>query len=855
MIWHDKTAEETIRLLGADSRDGLSEKEARRRLSEHGKNILHTPKKSGFLRHFFAQFQDFMILILLAAAFLSFLTSWLHQDTDWVDPIMILGIVVFNAILGVVQENRAERSLEALKKITSPTAHVRRSGKIMEIPAEEVVPGDLLILKTGDRIPADCRLISAVQLQTDESSLTGESGGIWKSAEGVYPQKTPPAERKNLAYASSLVLGGKAEAIAVETGMNTEVGKIAGLILDAGQKETPLQKKLSEVGKNLGWIALFICGVIFFIGLFRRIPPFDMFLTSVSLAVAAIPEGLPAIVTIMLAIGVQRMAKQNAIIRNLPSVETLGSASVICSDKTGTLTENKMTVTKIAGSDKTLFYAVLCSDPDSTNPTESAILSAAQKQGISKTDSDKKYPRISEIPFDSRKKRMITVHKKSSGYCSIIKGAPDVLLSLCSRYQSGESTLSLTDSARHKILTENEEMTSRALRVLAVAYRDTANSTAAEEQFVFLGLIGIEDPPRPEAAQAVAVCREAGIIPVMITGDHANTAAAVAKQVGILSKSDRVLTGTELSAMSQEDLEKNVEHYSVYARVTPEHKVRIVRAWQKRGAVVAMTGDGVNDAPALKTADIGCSMGKNGTDVAKSASDMILTDDNFATIVAAVRQGRAIFANIKKAVQFLLSSNIGEILTILFGLLFGSQTTLLAIQLLWVNLVTDSLPAIALGLDPPEKDLMKHPPRSPKKGLFADGLWWTIAIEGGMIGGLALLAFTVGRIFFDCSATLEIGRTMSFCVLSLSQLVHAFNMRSERSVFSVGILSNPYLVGAFLIGVILQVGVVSVPMLSPLFRVVPLNALQWSIVGLLSFAPLPLVELQKLFGTRRKETL
>ena len=450
---------------------------------------------------------------------------------------------------------------------------------------------------------------------------------------------------------------------------------------------------------------------------------------------------------------------------------------------------------------------------------------------------------------------MITVHKKSSGYCSIIKGAPDVLLSLCSRYQSGEAALMLNDSARNRILAENEELTSRALRVLAVAYRDTANSTAAEEQFVFLGLIGIEDPPRPEAAQAVAVCREAGIIPVMITGDHANTAAAVAKQVGILSKSDRVLTGTELSAMSQEDLEKNVEHYSVYARVTPEHKVRIVRAWQKRGAVVAMTGDGVNDAPALKTADIGCSMGKNGTDVAKSASDMILTDDNFATIVAAVRQGRAIFSNIKKAVQFLLSSNIGEILTILFGLLFGSQTTLLAIQLLWVNLVTDSLPAIALGLDPPEKDLMTHPPRSPKKGLFADGLWWTIAIEGGMIGGLALLAFTIGRIFFDCSGTPEIGRTMSFCVLSLSQLVHAFNMRSEHSVFSVGILSNPYLVGAFLIGVILQVGVVSVPMLSPLFRVVPLNALQWSIVGLLSFAPLPLVELQKLFGTHRKETI
>ena len=855
MTWYDKTIEETIRLLAANPRDGLSEKEAHRRLLEHGKNILHTPKKSGFLRHFLAQFQDFMILILLAAALLSFLTSWLHHDTDWIDPIMILGIVIFNALLGVIQENRAERSLDALKKITSPTAHVRRFGKAIEIPAEEVVPGDLLILKAGNRIPADCRLISSVQLQTDESSLTGESGGIWKDAKGIYSAKTPLSERKNLAYASSMVLGGKAEAIAVETGMNTEVGKIAGLILDAEKKETPLQKKLADVGKNLGWVALLICCVIFFVGLYRRIPPFEMFLTSVSLAVAAIPEGLPAIVTIMLAIGVQRMAKQNAIIRNLPSVETLGSASVICSDKTGTLTENKMTVTKTYGSDKTLLYAALCSDPDSASPTETAILSAARQLGWSKEEIDKKYPRLSEIPFDSNKKRMITVHRWEGGYCSIIKGAPDVLIPLCKSYQKGESVIPFNASAKKKILSENEQMTSKALRVLAVAYRDTESSFAAEEHYTFLGLIGIEDPPRPEAADAVSVCREAGIIPIMITGDHANTAAAVAKQVGILQDTSRLLTGAELSGMTQEDLENSVEKYSVYARVTPEHKVRIVRAWQKRGAVVAMTGDGVNDAPALKTADIGCSMGKNGTDVAKSASDMILTDDNFATIVAAVRQGRAIFSNIKKAVQFLLSSNIGEILTILFGLLFGSQTTLYAIQLLWVNLVTDSLPAIALGLEPPEKDLMKHPPRSPKKGLFADGLWGTIAIEGGMIGGLALLAYTLGRVLFDCSPSAEVGRTMSFCVLSLSQLVHAFNMRSEHSIFSAGLGRNPYLMGAFLIGAILQIAVVSIASLAVLFRVVPLNALQWGIVALLSLAPLPLVELQKLFSKSRKESL
>lgn len=843
MIWHDKSIKEIEHELSADMKNGLSEKEAGQRLKKYGENVIVTKKPDGFFKKFIAQFKDFMIVILLAAAAISFVTSLMNGDADYVDPVIILGIVVFNAIIGVIQENKAEKSIEALKKISSPTALVKRDGKIISVPARELVPGDIVVLKTGNKVSADCRILSSTGLMTDESMLTGESLPAEK-IESVCDTHSPLAERKNMLWSGSMVVAGKGEAIVCSVGMNTEMGHIATMIISADTRETPLSKKLSEIGRTLGIAALLICAVIFVIGLFRNIEPFDMFMTAVSLAVAAIPEGLPAIVTIMLAIGVQRMAKRGSIVRNLPSVETLGSASVICSDKTGTLTENKMTVTRVYGADKktAVKFAVVCSDEESVNPTESAILEYAKNNGCDKKELDSRFKRISEVPFDSEKKYMSVVCREGSVTRSVTKGAPDVVLKMCGYAYDGQRAVPMSSAERKKIIAENEKMAESALRVIAVAYKNVSDGRAAEAGLVFAGLIGMQDPPRAEVKDAVSVCRSAGITPVMITGDHLATAKAVAAEIGMLPPGKKAMTGSELESMSNDELEKRVSDYAVYARVTPSHKVRIVKAWQRRGAVVAMTGDGVNDAPALKTADIGCSMGIAGTDVAKNASDMILTDDNFATIVQAVRQGRGIFSNIKKAVQFLLSSNIGEILTVFLGLLFGWQTPLLAIQLLWVNLVTDSLPAIALGVDPPDKYIMHEPPRHRDKSIFADGLWLAIALEGAMIGALALLAFIIGGVYFD----IVIARTMAFSVLSLSQLVHAFNMRSEHSVFSVGLLSNKYLVGAFLIGVLLQCSVVSIAPLAALFKVTPLSGIQWLIVTVLAVAPLTIVELQKL---------
>jgi len=849
MIWHNKTTAEVFGQFSSDPKTGLSSKEAQKRLLKFGKNIIQGKKKSGFLEKFIDQFKDFMIVILLAAAAISFISSFINGEADFADPIIILCIVVFNAIIGVVQENRAEKSIEALKKISSPTALVRREGKVKSIPAEELVPGDILVLKTGNRVSADCRIINCTLLMTDESMLTGESMPINKAPDFICDEHTPLAERKNMLWSGSMIVGGKAEAIVCATGMNTEMGHIASMIISSDSRETPLSKKLSDIGRTLGIAALFICAIIFVIGLFRDIKPFEMFMTAVSLAVAAIPEGLPAIVTIMLAIGVQRMAKFGAITRNLPSVETLGCATVICSDKTGTLTQNKMTVVKTWSRDKKnlLKYASLCSDSDTVNPTELAILEAALKENMKKTDLDRKNPRIFEIPFNSERKLMSVLCKNNSQNLSITKGAPDIVLNLCSHIHDGEKIIPLTKEYKKEILKANEEMATSALRVIAVAFKNISSSKPSEENLVFLGLIGMKDPPRPEVRDAVLTCQKAGITPVMITGDHISTASAIAKETGILTQDKKVMTGNELEHMSSEELEKKISDYAVFARVTPRHKVRIVKAWQKKGAVVAMTGDGVNDAPALKNADIGCSMGISGTDVAKNASDMILTDDNFATIVKAVEQGRGIFANIKKAVRFLLSSNIGEILTVFLGLIFHNQTPLLAIQLLWVNLVTDSLPAIALGLDPTDKHLMQDKPRDAKKSIFADGLWLTIILEGAVIGTLSLLGFVIGKVFYD----LTVARTMAFCILSISQLVHSFNMRSENSVFSVGLLSNKYLVGAFFAGIILQCSVVSVPTLANLFKITPLSGFQWLIVSALSLAPLFISEMQKVFSKKK----
>lgn len=856
MNWHSLTPEYITKTLFTDLKKGISSKEAAQRLEKNGENTLKEQKRKSVLVRFLGQFNDFMIIILLAAAAISFAVSIIEGETDFVDPIIILIIVILNAVLGTVQESKAEKSLDALKKISAPSANVIRDGKLISVSAQDVVIGDILSFSAGDLIAADVRITSAENLCTDESALTGESNSVSKTALSSLPEDTPLAERRNMVFSSSAVTRGTGCGIVIATGMDTEVGHIADMILSAETELTPLQIRLAQVGKTLGISALIICGAVFVMGLLRSAAPFEMFMTSVSLAVAAIPEGLPAIVTIMLAIGVQRMAEKNAIIRHLPSVETLGGASVICSDKTGTLTMNKMKVTRIESSDDlfTLKLAVLCCNSRFTDkgligsPTENAILTAGKESGISKDDLEKKYPRLNEIPFDSLRKMMTTVHNIGGRRRIITKGAPEILLPLCSMYYDGEKIIPMTTFKRDEILKTNAAMAENALRVIAAAYKDTDGSVS-ETDLVFVGLIGMTDPPRPEVKEAVKLCRQAGIRPVMITGDHVITASAVARQTGILTDSDKFMTGAELDLIPQSKLEKIIKDYSVFARVTPEHKVRIVKAWKARGETVAMTGDGINDAPALKTADIGCAMGKNGTEAAKSAADMILTDDNFATIVEAVREGRGIYANIKKAVQFLLSSNIGEILTIFMGIIFGKASPLAAIQLLWVNLVTDSLPAIALGLDPVDERAMTKPPVNPKKSMFANGLGITIALEGCMIGALALLAFSIGSNIFDTSGDSIVGRSMAFAVLSLSQLVHAFNMRSEYSIFKAGILKNHYLVGAFIAGAVLQISVISVAPLADIFKVTALNVQQWGIVALLSLLPIALVELQKRYDT------
>lgn len=848
--YHNLTATETAEKLGSDVKSGITASEAKKRLAKNGRNELKEKKKKGVIRKFFEQFNDFMIIILLTAAAVSFVTSILQGDADITEPVIILAIVVLNALIGVIQENRAEKSLEQLKKLSSPHAVVIRDGKELTIDASEVVTGDLVKLRAGNLVPADCRIVECSNLTVDESALTGESAEAQKDASAVFDELTPLGDRKNMIMSSTFITGGKVTAIAVKTGMDTEVGRIASMLIDNETPQTPLQKKLSDTGKTLGIAALLICCVIFAIGLFKHLPPFDMFMTSVSLAVAAIPEGLPAIVTIMLAIGLIRMSKHHAIVRNLPSVETLGSASVICSDKTGTLTENKMEVADVSAADEklTVRLGAMCCDANSANPTENAVLRFAENKKIAKSALDKKYPRCAEIPFDSSRKRMTTVHRTSSGFKTVTKGAVEYILPLCAKVYNGHDTVNLTQSARKKILAENKRLAEEGLRVIAVSYRDDTSKSAkpSEKGMIFTGLIALQDPPRKEVSGAVKTCKRAGIRPIMITGDHAETAFAIARQTGIASDPAAVITGAELDRLNDEDLMTEVKKRSVFARVTPEHKVRIVKAFQANGDITAMTGDGVNDAPALKAADIGCSMGIAGTDVAKSASDMVLTNDNFATIVYAVREGRGIFANIKKAVKFLLSSNIGEILTVFSGLLLSGMPPLSAIQLLWVNLVTDSLPAIALGLDPVEDDIMENPPLSPKKGLFSGGLWSSIIIEGLMIGALALLTYSIGiNVFGDMAK----GGTMAFAVLSISQLVHAFNMRSEKSVIKAGLFKNPYLVLSLICGLLLEVSVIMIPQLASVFGVTPLNAAEWTVVAVMSVLPLVIVELQKLFSS------
>ncbi len=825
-MWHTLDKEEILYKFGTSEKLGLSEITAKKIQEKNGKNKLRDKPKEKLIVKFIKQFKDFMIIILIIASIVSAGMAWYEGSNDYIDSIIIIAIVILNAIMGVLQEAKAEKSIESLKKMTPQKTKVIRDGQEKEINVEDVVPGDIVILESGNYIPADCRLLESFNLKVEESSLTGETVPVLKDAGKICKEKVALGDMVNMVFMTSIVVNGHAKAIVTETGMDTKVGKIANMIIENEAPETPIQKKLNQVGKILGVVCLIICLIIFVIGLIKNIDPMEMFMTSVGLAVAAIPEGLPAIVTIVLSIGVTKMAKRNSIIRKLPAVETLGCSKVICSDKTGTLTQNKMKVVEIKALNPSLAMELgaMCTDCKVYNkkgkieivgePTEMAIVDVATRNGKNKEELYKLMPRINEIPFDSNRKMMTTIHKlEKNKYRIITKGAPDVLLNRCIG----------VDKVR--IQKENEQMANKALRVIAIAYKDVDNlpvnieSSNIENNLNFVGLMGMIDPPRDGVKEAVEECKRAGIKTVMITGDHISTARAIAEKLGILESKDKAITGQELDKIPQNVLEKEIENYSVFARVTPEHKVRIVKAWQKTGAVVAMTGDGVNDSPALKNADIGIAMGKGGTDVAKNASDMILVDDNFVTIVEAVKQGRNIYDNIKKAIHFLIATNIGEIVTIFMGLLLGMKSPLLAIQLLWVNLVTDSLPAIALGLEPAEKDIMKRKPIDSKKGIFADGLWNKIITEGIMIGMLTLIAFSIGNKYWG----LDVGRTMAFISIGILELVHSFNIKSEKSIFKTGILENKFLIGSFILGTIVQVIVVLIPDLANIFNVVKLN--------------------------------
>ena len=868
-MWQTLEKNDVIRRLNTKEREGLTEEEVKIRQAKYGKNKLKDKKKESIIIKFIKQFNDFMIITLIIASIISAVISKMQGENDYVDSIIIIGIVIFNALMGVIQEAKAEKSIEALKQMTPQITKVIRNGKTTEINAEDLVKGDIVILETGNFIPADCRIIESHNLKIEESSLTGEAEPSLKEANIICKKDIPLGDMKNMAFMASTVVNGIGKAIVTETGMETKVGQIANMIIEDEAPETPLQKKLGEVGKILGIACLAICIIIFIIGLIKKIEPIEMFMTAVGLAVAAIPEGLPAIVTIMLSIGVTKMAKRNSIIRKLPAVETLGSSNVICSDKTGTLTQNKMKVVEVKSKNPKFIItmATLCTDCEITvennqekvigEPTEKAIVEEGLHIGCNKKETEKIFPRINEIPFDSNRKMMTTIHRIGNKYRIICKGAPDVLLDKCTKevLEIGDSQdIKVKTLDKLKIKNENEQMAHKALRVIAVAFKDVTelpskiDSSTIENNLTFVGLIGMIDPPREGVKEAVKTCKTAGIKTVMITGDHLETAKAIAKDLGILNNGEKAITGQELDKMTQEQLEKNIKEYSVFARVTPEHKVRIVKAWQRNGAVVAMTGDGVNDSPALKNANIGIAMGKNGTDVAKNAADIILTDDNFVTIVEAVKQGRNIYDNIKKAVHFLLSTNIGEIVTIFVGLILGLKSPLLAIQLLWINLVTDSLPAIALGLEKPEKDIMQRKPIDSKKGIFANGLWNKIILEGTMIGVLTLVAFSIGNKYY----TLEVARTMAFLSIGFLELIHSINVKNEKSIFETGLFENKYLVGSFVLGIFVQAIVVVVPAFAKVFEVVPLSLTQWIITIAISILPIPVIELQKKIDSKNE---
>jgi Ca2+-transporting ATPase len=891
---HALTASNVIDRWHSDARRGLSAEDAKQRLEEYGPNRLEEEGGIPAWRQFASQFSGFIILVLIGAAIVSGILQ------EWMDAIAILVIVILNGILGFVQEYRAERALEALRKMAAPLARVVRGGETLNIPAEQLVPGDVIKLEMGDLVPADARVVEDRLLQVDEASLTGESVPVKKDADVTLPEGASLGDRRNMVYSSTVVTYGKGTAVVTDTGMTTELGKIAHLVQTMGREQTPLQERLDRVGKLLVYGCLLIVAVVFGLGLWRGVAIVEMFLTAVSLAVAAIPEGLPAVVTIALALGVRRMVQRNALIRKLPSVETLGSATVICTDKTGTLTQSEMTVRKIGflhrvvdvtgdgylpegdfrvdgrpidPSDPELRSAltvgVLCNNASLKvdrsdgakwevvgDPTEGALLTAAAKADLWRSDLEDRYQMLMELPFDSNRKRMSTIWREPEGQVrAYVKGAPDVVIGLCTRIRQYDTTRAASSEDKEQLLALNKQFAGGAMRVLAVAYRgmqepiEEPTVENVEADLVFAGLLAMKDPPRPEAKEAIATARGAGLEVVMITGDHKDTAVAIAEELELCRTGDVALTGEELDQTTDQQLSQMVEKVRVYARVSPEHKLRIVRAWESKGQIVAMTGDGVNDAPALKEANIGIAMGITGTDVSKEASDMILTDDNFASIVAAVEEGRAIFDNIRRFIHYLLSCNIGELFTMFAAALAGMPLPLVPIQILWVNLATDSLPALALGVEPAEPGGMERPPRPPSEGVITRGMAAMMGFQGLVIGLLTLGAFALE--YYVVGGGVERARVMAFSTTIFAQNVHAFNVRSNRySVFQLGLFTNRWLVAAFGAVILSEMAVVYLPFLQPIFRTMPLSVQDWTIVIGLGLMPLLIVETVKLIGRK-----
>lgn len=861
----------------SSSEKGLTSEQAQKRLEENGKNRLEEGKKKSVIRRLLEQFADPMIIILIVAAAISGITAAFEGGFPS-DVIIILFVVILNAILGVVQESKAEKAIEALQEMAAATSKVERDGKVMQIKSEDLVVGDVIILEAGDAVPADARIIESASLKIEEAALTGESVPVNKFIDIINLKDTekdvPLGDRKNMMYMGSSVVYGRGRAVVTATGMDTEMGKIAGALAQAQDGQTPLQKKLAQLSKILSFIVIGICAVIFAIGIIRELVTgnqigleflLDTFMIAVSLAVAAIPEGLAAVVTVVLSIGVTNMSKKNAIIRKLTAVETLGCAQIICSDKTGTLTQNKMTVVEHYGDDEKMLATgmALCTDVNIDEnkeiigePTEAALVAYALTLDLNKNDLSKSEPRVAEAPFDSMRKMMSTVHAKDGAYIQYTKGAPDEVLKCCTKILKDGKIRDITEADRTEILKKNKEYADRALRVLACSFKELSeipadqSPEALEKDLVFCGLVGMIDPVRPEVKAAIEECRTAGIRPIMITGDHKDTATAIAMELGIIDSPDAAITGAQLNEISDEDFEKDVEKYSVYARVQPEHKVRIVNAWKKRGMITAMTGDGVNDAPSIKSADIGVGMGITGTDVTKNVADMVLADDNFATIVSAVEEGRRIYDNIRKSIQFLLASNLSEVLSIFFANLLGF-TILKPVHLLWINLVTDCFPALALAMEKSEKNIMSRPPRNSKDGIFSGGVGFDIFYQGLFVTGLTLAAYFIGH--YIEAGVWEItnspdGMTMAFLTMSMCEIFHSLNMRSQRGstvAMTFKGSHNMYLFGSCLMSLLMTTVVIYVPFLANAFDFQPINLMEYAVALALAFAIIPLVEIVK----------